>query len=411
MSAVGEAGELAADRAAATAPVSTLRPTDEVLARALLALRLAGLALAVFVVFQGYAAWFMKPHIAIAAFVIMAAWTAWVAYALRLHPEEAFTPLPLALETVIACAVIAADGWAVHPIITWQIPAIGGIWVLAAPAAVGIAGGTARGAAAGAAVGVARLASTLAPEAWVPGAWFTYFAGSSLPKAVPTIVLIALYTTVGAGVGHLARRLRNAEADLATLQAREDVYRGLHDGVIQTLALLGAKATDPTHARLARDAERDLRSLLFSTNRNTNTDAADLAVRLRDAGTAFAHRSDVTPEFVIAPDLPALPGPAVDAVATAVGEALANVAKHAAASRVVIYAAPEEREVSGDVRPGVNVSVTDDGRGFQADVATGGQGLMLSIRRPVERIGGYVDIRSTERDGTEVSVWAPSASS
>jgi signal transduction histidine kinase len=388
-----------------------VRLTDGVLARALLALRIVGLAVALFVIVEGYDEAMARPQAAYVAFAAMAGWTGWLAYTATVRPADAFRPLALIIELTIAAGAVAADGWAVHPVITWQIPVIGGLWVLATPAAVGIGRGPLLGAAAGGALGLSRLLSDLAPPEMLSGVYFTLMPMRELPRLVPSVVLVATYVTVGAGVGYLAQRLRAAEAELATVQARQDVSRALHDGVIQTLALIGAKASDPTHARLAREAERDLRSFLFGSSPGTAKRTEPLAGRLREAGLDFARRADLDPQFVLAPDLPSVGPQLADAVTGMVAEALANVAKHAQARRVVIYAAPEERSVGSDVSAGVTVTVSDDGLGFDPTRVNGnGQGLRLSIIERAQRVGGIAEISSTPGEGTEVSLWIPSAS-
>lgn len=87
-------------------------------------------------------------------------------------------------------------------------------------------------------------------------------------------------------------------------------------------------------------------------------------------------------------------------------EALANVARHAAAGRVGLTLSYLEREVALDVR--------DDGRGFQpdrrADTApgevAGGFGL-VAMRQRVENLSGTLQIESEPGAGTAVSARIP----
>ena len=79
-------------------------------------------------------------------------------------------------------------------------------------------------------------------------------------------------------------------------------------------------------------------------------------------------------------------------------EALANVRKHAAASRVTIelcYAAEA-----------VRLTVIDDGCGFDPAAASGGYGLR-GMRDRVGQVGGTVQVTSAPGAGAEVRVEVP----
>jgi len=83
-------------------------------------------------------------------------------------------------------------------------------------------------------------------------------------------------------------------------------------------------------------------------------------------------------------------------------EALANVARHASARRVRVDA--EHRE--GTLR----LVVTDDGRGFDPQAASSGEGLGLRTMRDRARLlGGACEIRSQRGGGTTVEVRVPTA--
>jgi PAS domain S-box-containing protein len=85
-------------------------------------------------------------------------------------------------------------------------------------------------------------------------------------------------------------------------------------------------------------------------------------------------------------------------------EAVANVRKHAGASRLIVELADD-----GD---GVRVLVRDDGCGFRLeDVAARGPhhiGLTV-MRERAEAAGGTLEVRSAPGRGTTVDVWLPSA--
>jgi signal transduction histidine kinase len=82
-------------------------------------------------------------------------------------------------------------------------------------------------------------------------------------------------------------------------------------------------------------------------------------------------------------------------------EALANVRKHADATRVIVKAEPTP--------DGLRLTVSDNGRGFEPG-ASGSRGYGLrSMRERAELIGATLAIESQPRDGTRVVVDVPLA--
>jgi signal transduction histidine kinase len=97
-------------------------------------------------------------------------------------------------------------------------------------------------------------------------------------------------------------------------------------------------------------------------------------------------------------------GPSREAIARAIGEAVANAIEHAQPSQVVVFA-----ETVGAKQ--VFATVRDDGVGFDLAKATAGHGITHSIVARMEAIGGRADITSSLGAGTEVRLWTqdPSA--
>lgn len=213
----------------------------------------------------------------------------------------------------------------------------------------------------------------------------------------------AVFYLVAAIVWSLVtRRLRLVETEVLTRRARDEVARTLHDGVLQTLALVERRAatTDPELAAEARASDRELRAWLYGgsgARGEREPDAFD--VRLRDTAARIAARHDVPVTVNVLADR-APRAEVAHAVAGAVGEAVTNAAKHAGAGRVVVYA-----EVDDD--GAVFASVRDDGRGFDVDAARRAhRGLVRSIDERVAAVGGRVEIVSGPGQGTEVRLWA-----
>jgi signal transduction histidine kinase len=256
----------------------------------------------------------------------------------------------------------------------------------------GVAFSTRGGLAAGVTVGLGRVAGELVdPTRW------------SHRDSVSSASTIVLYALAGGVAGFVTARLREAERRISLAQAREEIARTLHDGVLQTLAIVQRRAGDAGDedtVRLAHDQERELREYLFGTPSAVGG-GGDLGGRLRAAGARFEDRYGGTARVIVADDAPALPPPVIDALAGAVGEALANAGKHGGATTVTIFAEPDP---AGGT---LFCSVKDDGHGFDPATTTEGEGLRRSVRGRIAEVGGRVEIDGRPGRGTEVRCWLP----
>jgi signal transduction histidine kinase len=291
-------------------------------------------------------------------------------------------------ELAVGAALVLCDGWAYgrgHAFSTSQ--SLGSVWPLAGILAAGIAFGPLPAGLAGVAIGLARTGAVLANGASVD-------TGGKVLSLTNTIVFYALG---GSAAGYLTGLLARAEREISAARAREEVARTLHDGVLQTLAVVERRATDPALARLARQQERDLREFLFGTAQGTT---GDVGSSLRAAAARFEEVFDGRVDVIVAADVPSLRRPLCDALVGAVGEALTNAGKHGRATKVTVYVEPGERG-------GVFCSVNDDGTGFDPAATTERVGLGRSIRGRIEEVGGTVEVRSRPGHGTEVCLWLP----
>jgi signal transduction histidine kinase len=329
-------------------------------------------------------------------------------------------------EVGTAVALQLADGFVyASPHVFTEKQPLGVAWPLAGILTAGVAFGPLVGAATGVLLGVARAVSSVLNTVPATEPWLGPLSPEQGLSLLTTTVLYAL----GGGIaGHATRllvtteqRLREAERTVAQLEARAEVARHLHDGVLQTLALVERRADDPELARLARDQERQLRrELLEDRLGRTSAPGADRAPArgtvapaagsdaatpglllrsLRQAADRAEDRYGVRSEVLLPDDLPDLAPAVVEALAGAVSEALTNVGKHAEASRVVVYAEPQDGQVF--------VSVRDDGVGFDTEVVAEGLGLRGSVRQRLAAVGGRSAVRSTPGGGTEVQLWVP----
>ena len=222
----------------------------------------------------------------------------------------------------------------------------------------------------------------------------------------------------------LAETLESANAQLAayaaqnaalTLQAeRQRMARELHDTLAQGVAGLVLQL-EAVKAHLA--AGRDERAAAIvdqalgrarSTLAESRAAIDDLRAMSSDVGTALGERAE---RFTQATGIPcavdvaagagdALPAEASSHVLAVLGEALANVARHAAASQVTVRLAREE----GDVV----LAVCDDGRGFDpAQAAPAGHYGLLGMHERARLLGGSLTVTSAAGEGTCVRLAAP----
>ncbi len=308
---------------------------------------------------------------------------------LRSDHRALLRPGPLALELAAGASLVLADGWAYAPghAFSSTSESLGSVWPLAGVLAAGLAAGPAVAALAGVGLGLARVGAALVNTAAID-------SGGRVLSLTNTIVF---YAVGGAVAGYLARLLRRAEKEISATRAREDMARTLHDGVLQTLAVVERRADDPALARLARDQERELREYLFGAAVD-GTAGGDLGAALRAAAARYEKSFGGRVQVVVADDLPALDAHSLAALNGAAGEALVNAGKHGRSANVTVYVEPDEAG-------GVFCSIKDDGLGFDPSVVPEGVGLSRCIRGRVEEAGGRVEVRASPRAGAEVIMW------
>jgi signal transduction histidine kinase len=332
-----------------------------------------------------------RPWLALALAAVALAVTVTVTVLLRTSPGVLTRPVTVAVELAVGALLVLCDGWAYapgHAFSTSQ--SLGSVWPLTGILGAGVAFGPMVAAGSGALVGLARVGAVLANGASID-------TGGRVLSLTNTIVFYALG---GAAAGYLARLLRRAEAEISAARAREEVARTLHDGVLQTLAVVERRATDPALSRLAREQERELRDWLFGAAQPAGV-VADVGSALRAAAARFEDAFGGRAQVLVADDLPPLEHAALAALTGAAGEALVNAGKHGRASKVQVYVEPDENG-------GVFCSVKDDGVGFDVASTVEGVGLSRSIRGRVAEVGGRVEIVSAPGNGTEVLLWLPS---
>jgi ligand-binding sensor domain-containing protein/two-component sensor histidine kinase len=237
----------------------------------------------------------------------------------------------------------------------------------------------------------------------LPHFWQTWWFRASLVGACG-LVLTTLYRARVA-------RLREIES------LRIEIAANLHDDVGARLTKVAmvtefvereTTETDPvkphirTIFKTTREIIRAMDEIVWTINPKNDT-LDNLANYIFQYAQEYFQNTGVRCRL----DVPAhLPDSAISTEARhnlfmAVKEALSNVLKHAAATEVRIGLAVSD--------PGMTISITDDGRGFQiAQARPGGNGLK-NMKQRLEQIGGKLVVETTPGGGTTIRMETPAA--
>jgi signal transduction histidine kinase len=195
---------------------------------------------------------------------------------------------------------------------------------------------------------------------------------------------------------------RPSAAARAVEAERAEVRAWLHDRVLQHLEYIaaGGYADEPDVDALRAVAARAADELRAYVDGDDAAAPRDLSVALATV-TADARllASDLRIRLVVGPEAADLSQPVVEALAAATREALANVAKHAAATRATVRA-----DVTGAAAV---IRIEDDGTGFDPGRTPLGSGLRHSVLDRLTRVGGSATLQSSPGAGTRVTLTAP----
>jgi signal transduction histidine kinase len=216
------------------------------------------------------------------------------------------------------------------------------------------------------------------------------------------LLISAIAVVLGPWWLRIARDLVIERAARIRAEERADVASRVHDSVLQTLALIQRRADQPQQViQLARAQERELRSWLFDGRAPGSIDGdATFADGVRLIQQEVEAQHGIAVEAVIVGDCEL--NDDLAALLAAAKEATVNAAKWSGANVVSLFAEVEPTEVSLFVR--------DRGKGFDTETVPGDRkGLAESVRARMARHGGSATIRSTQGEGTEVSLTMPRA--
>ncbi|TYK53171.1 sensor histidine kinase [Actinomadura decatromicini] len=213
-------------------------------------------------------------------------------------------------------------------------------------------------------------------------------------------------------VGYLRRLADDAEraraeaaraaAEAARLRERERQRRLLHDNISVLRLFAGGGVPEeldgPLRAQAMALANR-VRAFLDDPPVDAGEPGPSLVSVLRAAVGDYRDLR-VEASVDLAEGVP-LPEPAAGAVRAAVGTLLANVRMHADASSVVVHADADPAEGEWEV------TVADDGRGFDPAATPRGFGLRDQVERALAAHGIAVHVHSVPGDGTRVTLRGP----
>jgi signal transduction histidine kinase len=218
----------------------------------------------------------------------------------------------------------------------------------------------------------------------------------------------------------MARQLQSllrSRQDMAVSEERTRLARELHDSVSQLLysvtlyAEAAAEQLDAGetviatgHLRELRDtaqeALREMRLLIFELHRH-ELGKGGLTGALQARLDAVETRGGMPSELLVEGS-EQLPRPIQEELYNIAQEALNNALKHAHADNVSILLRFDEA--------GTVMEVSDDGVGFEAEIDRMGGGFGIpGMKERAQKIGGSLQIESTQGKGTKVSVWVPNS--
>jgi signal transduction histidine kinase len=307
-------------------------------------------------------------------------------------------PGPAIADTVFSVVGLVAIAAATPPSarttsLNWMLP-----YAVGAAVGVGFAMANLRGAALSGIVAVTYLATT----------WSAVEAGggpaaTALSNAisVPAFFVVVAYTsrsamTFARRFDHTRQVVVERERQLAIEEEQGRHQRLIHDSVLQSLeAIASGRAGGLNETRAAARAQAvELRALLAERSPTSlRSELERLSVDHDIARTLVVH-------VVADEDLPEPTAAVTGALIGAAREALINCSKHSGAERAVL-------RLHGDDDGGVQVVITDQGKGFDPAVTGEGFGMSHSIRARIAEVGGRVEVWSSPGCGTRISLWGP----
>ncbi|RME78946.1 MAG: GAF domain-containing sensor histidine kinase [Chloroflexi bacterium] len=236
------------------------------------------------------------------------------------------------------------------------------------------------------------------------------------PRQAPFITAIAHQAVLALNNAELHTRIQQ----VAVLEERYRLSREIHDGLAQTLSMLGwhldmlktwlEKGDYPRLSQeidrgrqMAREAYMDVREAIEGLRVHTDR-AGNLDEALREYLADFEERTGIQTHFQIDHPPLALSAETALQLLRIAQEALSNVRKHAQARQVWVELAHDE------AHPQLRLTISDDGRGFDPALPKRRGHLgMSTMRERARAVHGDLSIVTTPGQGTRVAVTVPLA--
>jgi signal transduction histidine kinase len=335
------------------------------------------------------------------AWAVLAGMTAWTAFTSAAYAVPARrTRTLLAADLLVTAAALASTALLQYPAsVAKAAMPVTATWVAGPVLAWAVAGGIRAGVVAALVLGACDL--TLRHQS---------LAGVYRSPALNGTVLLLLAGVAVGYVSTLADRAERAVQRATEIEAasreRDRLARGIHDSVLQVLALVQRRGAEvggeaAEIGRLAGEQEAALRALIAADGDGGAALASrDLDLRALLSQDASASVSVVTPAGPVL-----LPAHEAREMAAAVHAALDNVRRHCGGTARAWVLVDDEGEA-------VTVTIRDDGPGIQPGrlalaAADGRLGVSQAICGRMRDLGGSGRVTSTPGTGTEVRLRLP----
>jgi signal transduction histidine kinase len=196
----------------------------------------------------------------------------------------------------------------------------------------------------------------------------------------------------------------------AVMEERSRLAREVHDGLAQHLAFLKMRVAwlrrSPSAVNVDQleDVEQVLEAALQEARQAITTLRAEpqgesTAEAIAGYASEFGQISGMSVHVIHDASVPEVGPKARVELLRIVQEALNNARKHAGASRIDVQMRARGR--------GIEVTIADNGSGFNTDRREAGHFGIEIMRERAESIGGHFDLTSSSEGGTRIRVWVP----